>query len=457
MENKNTISCIFDIGQVFLSYLCYHITNMIRISWEIQFLVLPLPYHLYINIYMSTINPFARPLYVMLKPAGSLCNLRCKYCYYLEKNNLYQEQKSHVISDQMLEKFIKEYIESQTTPDVLFCWHGGETLMRPISFYRKALELQRTYARGRRIDNSIQTNATLLTDEWCEFFRENNFLVGVSIDGPQEFHDEYRRTATGKPTFHKVMQGIRLLNKHGVEWNALAVVNDFNADYPLDFYHFFKEIGCHYIQFTPIVERKVNRNDGLSLAPGMEEGGELIDFSVTPEQWGNFLCTIFDEWVRNDVGQYYIQIFDATLANWVGVQPGLCTLAKECGHAGVMEFNGDVYSCDHFVYPEHLLGNIQNKTITEMMYGEKQKAFSRLKHDCLPQQCRECQWQFACHGECPKNRFVRDKYGNPGLNYLCKGYRQFFEHVKPYMDFMKGELAAQRPPANVMNFVINAE
>lgn len=453
----NIISCIFDIEQYILSYLCYHITNMIRISWEIQFLVLPLPYHLYINIYMSTINPFARPLYVMLKPAGSLCNLRCKYCYYLEKNNLYQDQKSHVISDQMLEKFIKEYIESQTTPDVLFCWHGGETLMRPISFYRKALELQRTYARGRRIDNSIQTNATLLTDEWCEFFRENNFLVGVSIDGPQEFHDEYRRTATGKPTFHKVMQGIRLLNKHGVEWNALAVVNDFNADYPLDFYHFFKEIGCHYIQFTPIVERKIGRNDGLSLAPGMEEGGELIDFSVTPEQWGNFLCTIFDEWVRNDVGQYYIQIFDATLANWVGVQPGLCTLAKECGHAGVMEFNGDVYSCDHFVYPEHLLGNIQNKTITEMMYGEKQKAFSRLKHDCLPQQCRECQWQFACHGECPKNRFVRDKYGNPGLNYLCKGYRQFFEHVKPYMDFMKGELAAQRPPANVMNFVINAE
>ena len=406
---------------------------------------------------MSTINPFARPLYVMLKPAGSLCNLRCKYCYYLEKNNLYQEQKSHVISDQMLEKFIKEYIESQTTPDVLFCWHGGETLMRPISFYRRALELQRRYAGGRRIDNSIQTNATLLTDEWCQFFRENNFLVGVSIDGPQEFHDEYRRTATGKPTFHKVMQGIRLLNKHGVEWNALAVVNDFNAEYPLDFYHFFKEIGCHYIQFTPIVERKVIRNDGLSLAPGMEEGGELIDFSVTPEQWGNFLCTIFDEWVRNDVGNYYIQIFDATLANWVGVQPGLCTLAKECGHAGVMEFNGDVYSCDHFVYPEHLLGNIQNKTITEMMYGEKQKEFARLKHDCLPQQCRECQWQFACHGECPKNRFVRDKYGNPGLNYLCRGYHQFFEHVKPYMDFMKGELAAKRPPANVMNFVINAE
>lgn len=406
---------------------------------------------------MSTINPFARPLYVMLKPAGSLCNLRCKYCYYLEKNALYTEQKNHVISDEMLDKFIREYIEAQTSPDVLFCWHGGETLMRPISFYRRAIELQRKYARGRRIDNTIQTNATMLTDEWCEFFRENNFLVGVSIDGPQEFHDEYRRTATGKPTFHKVMQGIRLLNKHNVEWNALAVVNDFNADYPLEFYNFFKEIGCHYIQFTPIVERRIERNDGLSLAHGMEEGGELVDFSVTPEQWGKFLCTIFDEWVRHDVGTYFIQIFDATLANWVGVQPGLCSLAKECGHAGVMEFNGDVYSCDHFVYPEHRLGNINEKTITEMMYGEKQREFAKLKHELLPQQCRECPVEFACHGECPKNRFTRDKYGNPGLNYLCKGYRQFFEHVKPYMDFMKGELDAKRPPSNVMNFVASAE
>ena len=406
---------------------------------------------------MSTINPFARPLYVMLKPAGSLCNLRCKYCYYLEKNALYTEQKNHVISDEMLDKFIREYIEAQTSPDVLFCWHGGETLMRPISFYRRAIELQRKYARGRRLDNTIQTNATMLTDEWCEFFRENNFLVGVSIDGPQEFHDEYRRTATGKPTFHKVMQGIRLLNKHNVEWNALAVVNDFNADYPLEFYNFFKEIGCHYIQFTPIVERRIERNDGLSLAPGMEEGGELVDFSVTPEQWGKFLCTIFDEWVRHDVGTYFIQIFDATLANWAGVQPGLCSLAKECGHAGVMEFNGDVYSCDHFVYPEHLLGNINEKTITEMMYGEKQREFAKLKHELLPQQCRECPVEFACHGECPKNRFTRDKYGNPGLNYLCKGYRQFFEHVKPYMDFMKGEMDAKRPPSNVMNFVASAE
>lgn len=406
---------------------------------------------------MSTISPFARPVYVMVKPAGSLCNLRCKYCYYLEKGRLYAGQKNQVISDQTLETFIKEYIEAQTTPSVLFSWHGGETLMRPVAFYRRALELQQKYARGRRIDNTIQTNATLLTDEWCRFFRDNNFLVGVSIDGPQEFHDEYRRTATGRPTFHKVMQGIRMLNRYGVEWNALAVVNDYNADYPLDFYHFFKDIGCRYIQFTPIVERMAKRADGLTLAPGMEEGGTLADFSVTPEQWGRFLCDIFDEWVRNDVGSYFIQIFDATLANWAGVQPGLCSLAKECGHAGVMEFNGDVYSCDHFVYPEHLIGNIASHTITEMMYGEKQREFARMKHERLPQQCRECPVEFACHGECPKNRFVRDRYGNPGLNYLCQGYRQFFEHVRPYMDFMKAELDAQRPPSNVMEHFFGAE
>ena len=400
---------------------------------------------------MEIYDPFSRPMYVMLKPAGSLCNLRCKYCYYLEKRKLYQQNPNNIISDHMLEKFIKEYIEAQSTPQVLFTWHGGETLMRPIAFYKRALELQRIYGRGRQIDNCIQTNGTLITDKWCEFFKENNFLVGVSIDGPQEFHDEYRRTSMGQPTFLKVMAGIKLLNKHKVEWNALAVVNDFNADYPLDFYNFFRDIECRYIQFSPIVERIVNRPDGLTLAPGMSPGGTLTDFSVTPEQWGNFLCTIFDEWVKTDVGTYFVQIFDSTLANWVGEQPGVCTLAKECGHAGVMEFNGDVYSCDHFVYPEYRLGNLATRTITEMMYSEQQNQFARLKHQLLPQQCRECQFEFACHGECPKNRFVDDCYGNPGLNYLCQGYHQFFSHVAPYMDFMKRELDAKRPPANIMS------
>ena len=406
---------------------------------------------------MTTNFAFARPMYVMLKPAGSLCNLRCKYCYYLEKDKLYKQCKNHVISDELLEKFIKEYIEAQTTPQVLFTWHGGETLMRPISFYKRALELQRIYGRGRQIDNCIQTNGTLLTDEWCQFFKDNNFLVGVSIDGPQEFHDEYRRTATNKPTFVKVMNGINLLNKHGVEWNALAVVNDYNADYPIEFYRFFKQIGCKYIQFSPIVERVVKREDGLTLAPGMQGGDAgLADFSITPEQWGNFLCTIFDEWVHNDVGEYFVQLFDATLANWVGQAPGVCILAEECGHAGVMEFNGDVYSCDHFVYPEHLLGNLHTKTITEMMYSDQQNKFAKMKKQMLPQQCKECKFLFACHGECPKNRFLNDKYGNYGLNYLCKGYRQFFEHVEPYMNFMKRELENHRAPANVMKQIFVA-
>ncbi|SDF71026.1 transcriptional regulator [Bacteroidales bacterium KHT7] len=399
---------------------------------------------------MSTIAPFSKPLYVMLKPAGSLCNLACKYCYYLEKQKLYPLDKSKVISDALLEEFIKQYIEAQTMPQVLFTWHGGETLMRPISFYKHALELQKRYAYGRQIDNCIQTNGTMLTDEWCEFFKENNFLVGVSIDGPQEFHDEYRRTRSGKPSWHEVMKGIRLLQKHGVEWNALAVINDFNADYPKEFYHFFKDLGCRYIQFTPVVERTVKRADGLTLAPGMQEGGEVTDFSVTPEQWGNFLCTLYDEWVKQDVGEIFIQLFDATLANWAGVPPGVCSMSGECGHAAVMEFNGDVYSCDHFVYPEYRLGNIRQQTLTGLMYSDRQRNFGKLKTGTLTRQCRECRFLFACHGECPKNRFVRDVYGNPGHNYLCAGYRKFFEHVAADMDFMKAELDAQRPPSNIM-------
>lgn len=402
---------------------------------------------------MNTVAPFSRPLYIMLKPIGAACNLRCEYCYYLEKSNLYKDTPSRIITDKMLEDFTRQYIEAQTINEVLFAWHGGETTMRPLSFYRKAVELQKKYAGGRRISNVIQTNGTLLTDEWCQFFRENNFLVGISIDGPQEFHDEYRRTPTGGPSWKKVMRGINLLNRHGVEWNAMAVVNDYNADYPLEFYHFFKEMGCRYLQITPIVERIVNHDDGRHLAT-LTDGADapLADFSVTPEQWGDFLCAIFDEWVLNDVGLTFVEIFDCILANWVGVTPGICVYAKECGHAGVMEFNGDVYSCDHFVFPEYKLGNIHEKTLVEMLYGEQQQQFSRLKHKSLPQECLQCEWEFACHGECPKNRFVTDCYGNPGKNYLCSGYRKFFEHVAPYMDFMKNELLHQRPPANVMEF-----
>lgn len=401
-------------------------------------------------------TPFAKPLYVMLKPAGAHCNLACKYCYYLEKNNLYQNSHRHLMSDEMLEQFTREYIEAQTMPQVLFTWHGGEPLMRSIDFYKKALALQKKYAHGKQIDNVIQTNGTLLTDEWCEFFAKNHWLVGISIDGPQEYHDHYRVTPAGKPSWEKVMQGIQLLKKHHVEWNAMAVVNAYNAEHPLEFYHFFRDNGCQYLQFTPIVERLTEHEDGRTLA-SLADNREipLADASVTPEQWGNFLCTIFDDWVRHDVGKTFVEIFDCTLANWMGVLPGICAYSKECGHAGVMEHNGDVYSCDHFVFSEYKLGNIREQSLIDMLYGEKQQAFSRLKHTSLPRQCKECDMEFACHGECPKNRFEKDKYGEPGLNYLCQGYYQYYSHVAPYMDFMKRELLAQRPPANIMNVLKN--
>ena len=399
-------------------------------------------------------NPFAKPLYVMLKPAGAHCNLACKYCYYLEKNKLYPTAQRHLMSDEMLEQFTREYIEAQTMNQVLFTWHGGEPLLRSIDFYRKALSLQQKYAGGRRIDNVIQTNGTLLTDEWCEFFAQNHWLVGISIDGPQPDHDHYRLTAAGKPSWKKVMQGIKLLKKHGVEWNAMAVVNAYNANHPLEFYRFFKENGCQFLQFTPIVERQTRHEDGRTLASLADKNEiPLSEASVTPEQWGYFLCAIFDEWVRKDVGKIFVEIFDCTLANWMGISPGICAYSKECGHAGVMEHNGDVYSCDHFVFPEYKLGNIRDHSLIDMLYGEQQQEFSRLKHSSLPRQCKECDMEFACHGECPKNRFMKDKYGDSGLNYLCPGYYHYYQHVAPYMDYMKQELMAQRPPSNIMKVV----
>ena len=394
----------------------------------------------------------------MLKPVGSRCNMACQYCYYQEKGNA-------LLSEQLLEEFTRQYLEAQTMPQVLFTWHGGEPLLRPLSFYRKALELQRRYGQGLQIDNCIQTNGTLLTDEWCEFLRENNFLVGISIDGPEHLNilrsyhaSSHLSPHTSPPSshtshlslhtpFHDIMGGIGLLNKHGVQWNAMATVNAANADHPVEFYRFFRDIGCQFLQFTPVVEKgeRIEKR-----GKRREDKGERKEECITPQQWGRFLCSVYDEWVKRDVGKIFVQLFDATLANWVGEPPGVCSMAPTCGHAAVMEADGSVYSCDHFVFPEYRLGNIKKKTLTAMLYGERQLNFGRQKRDALPRQCRECEFLFACNGECPKNRFINDCYGEPGLNYLCEGYRQFFAHVAADMEFMAAELRVGRAPANIM-------
>lgn len=397
-------------------------------------------------------NPLTYPLYLMAKPIGAVCNLNCSYCYYLEKELLYENRKSYQMSDQLLERFVKEYIEAQPTPNVSFTWHGGESLLRDVEFYKKALRYQKMYAKGRQVENCIQTNGVLLNDDWCKFFAENNFLVGVSIDGPEHCHDIYRKNKGGKGTFREVMRGIELLKKHCVEFNTMSVINNYNARYPLEVYCFLKEIGSKYLQFSPVVERiAIGEKLSLQTPESERQNVKIAEWSVAPEQFGDFYIKIFDEWVKKDVGETFVQLFDATLAGFVGVEPGVCYFAKRCGHAAVMEFNGDVYSCDHFVFPEHRLGNIYQTPFLTMMLSEQQVAFGEKKR-MLPTQCLECKFLSVCNGECPKNRFVSTKEGEPNVNYLCEGYKSFFSHVEPYMRFMAKELAANRPPANVMKW-----
>ncbi len=396
---------------------------------------------------------FGRPLFLMAKPAGSSCNLRCSYCYYLEKSGLYQDS-SQLMDEETLELFIKEYIESQTTPEVMFIWHGGEPMLRPIAFYQRAIELQQRYANGRRIDNCIQTNATLITDEWCKFLSRNNFLVGVSIDGPRQMHDALRKTHQGDGSYGDVIRGIRLLTKYHIEWNAMATVNAVNVKHPLEFYRFFRdELECRYLQFTPVVERTDTSNGSHRLMHGAESNGTVTPYSITAKQWGEFLCAIFDEWVHNDVGTMFVQLFDSTLANWVGAPAGVCTMSKYCGQGAAIEHNGDVYSCDHFVFPEYKLGNIHDSSLISMMYGSKQREFGESKHRSLPRQCHECRYEFACHGECPRNRFITTADGEPGLNYLCEGYYTFFAHAHKAMEYMQRQLEHGEPPANVMSWL----
>ncbi len=343
-----------------------------------------------------------------------------------------------------LENYIKKYIELNRGGVANFIWHGGEPLLAGLEFFEKAVQLQNKYAGETLIVNCIQTNGTLLNNDWCSFFNEQDWLVGISLDGPEHIHNASRTYTSGRGSFAKVMEGIDMLVRHGVEWNAMAVVNSINVKCPEEFYAFFKKAGCRYLQFTPIVERRTSAGRLASCT----QKGTLTEQSITPAEWGDFLCRVFDCWIKEDVGRIFVQIFDATLANWLGEMPGLCSMGKSCGHAAVVAHNGDIYCCDHFVFPEYKLGNINNDDLRKIMTGNVNTAFSRLKTMSMPAKCSDCRFLFACNGECPKNRFV-DQSGTPH-NYLCRAYKKFFAHAAPYMDFMAAEFKAKRSPANVM-------
>jgi len=396
--------------------------------------------------------------HLMAKPTGPLCNLNCEYCYYLEKKNLYTGLGNYKMSDDVLEEYIRQYIGSQHIPVVNFVWQGGEPCLLGIDFFKNVIELQHKYAGGRQIVNSFQTNGVLLNHQWCRFFRDNHFLVGISIDGPREIHDYYRKYRNNKPTWDEVMRGIHLLQQNKVEFNTLTVVNKHNSNFPLEVYHFLKDIGSQFQQYIPIVEKKALDKDNyplLLVSPEYEHAARLTDWSVDGESYGDFLIAIFDEWIKNDVGQYYVQQFDTSLASWAGQSPGICIYMETCGNAPVIEHNGDVYSCDHYVYPENILGNIMETDLMELMNIPKQSVFGKAKHTTLPKYCIECDYKFACNGECPKHRVIISPEGEPGLNYLCKGLKKYFKRVDPYMKFMANELKHKRPPANVMGWANN--
>lgn len=397
---------------------------------------------------------------VMVKPIGSVCNLNCTYCYYLEKRKLYPGTQNFRLSDELLELFVKQFIEVHEVPVVTFTWQGGEPTLLGIDFFKKVLALQKKYAGGKSIENAFQTNGTRLNDEWCSFFTDNRILVGISIDGEEHNHDHFRKTASGGPTFKRVMKGIELLHKYKTEFNTLSVVNSYNAKYALETYRFLKKAGSGFLQFLPVVERIATRCETGKLdLVSSSFGGDasVTDWSVSARDFGRFLITIFDEWVRNDVAKYFVQIFDTTLANHVGEMPGVCVFAETCGDALVMEHNGDVFSCDHFVYPENYLGNITETPLVEMLKSQKQFDFGLDKRNKLPRYCLRCEVRYACNGECPKHRFLLSPDGQPGLNYLCEGYKMFFHHAEPYMEYMAKELKNKRAPANVMQWIRNKE
>jgi uncharacterized protein len=391
----------------------------------------------------------------MAKPTGSLCNLDCTYCFYLEKENLYPGTKNWQMSPAVLEAYIRQYIESQNQDVVTFAWQGGEPTLLGIPWFENVVALQKNYSAGKRIENVLQTNGVTVNEEWAQFLADNNFLIGISIDGPRELHDIYRVDKGHQATFDQVVRGIEYLKAAKVRFNTLTVVHRKNSYHALEVYRFLKEIGSGFMQFIPVVERRATQpfaNGLVLLSPNHAAYAEVTDWSVEPHAYGDFLCAIFDEWVRDDVGKYFVQLFDVTLELWLGMPPSLCVFSETCGDALVLEHQGDLYSCDHYVYPENKLGNIIDDPLAGLAASEKQRSFGNAKRDSLPDFCRKCDVRFACNGECPKHRFMTTPDGEPGLNYLCAGYKKFFHHVAPYMEFMGRELLNHRPPARVMEY-----
>ena len=398
-------------------------------------------------------NSGPRYFQVMAKPIGPICNLDCSYCFYLEKEKLFPGSKDFSMTDEILEQFIKQKIEGQDIDTVSFVWQGGEPTLLGVDYFEKVVELQRKYANGKKIENGFQTNGILLNDEWCSFFAENNILIGISIDGPAHLHDKYRILKGGQPSFNKVMQGIEFLKKHHVEFNTLTVVNKHNSYHPLEVYNFLKETGSGYMQFIPVVERIAPSEELKLVSPGYEGNAQVTEWSVEPVQYGNFLCEIFDEWVKEDVGRYFIQVFDVALESQIGMEQSLCVFKETCGKALAIEHNGDVYSCDHYVYPGNKLGNILDNPLESLVYSQQQIEFGEDKKTGLPDYCLNCEVRYACNGECPKHRFIKTPDGEEGLNYLCAGYKKFFSHIEPHMKFMAQELLNKRPAANIMKVI----
>jgi uncharacterized protein len=365
-------------------------------------------------------------VHILAKPTGAICNLGCSYCFFLDKELLYEGDQFRM-SDEMLDEYIKSLIDQHKVPQVNIAWQGGEPTLMGLDFYRKSIEIAQKYKKpAMSFLHTMQTNGTLLNDEWCEFFAEHNFLIGISIDGPRELHDAYRVNKRGEGTFDKVMRGLRLLQKHKVEYNILTTVNHMNGSYPLEVYRFLRDdAGTDWMQFIPVVERVDEHGNPADL-----RGNHASERSVGAKQFGNFLITVFDEWVRNDVGSVFVQTFEASGRNWAGMESsGMCVFNESCGAGLALEHNGDLYSCDHFVDPEFKIGNIADTSIDELVSGQQQYQFGQDKLTNLPQYCLDCDVRFACHGECPKNRFITTPDGEPGLNYLCAGFKDFFHHI----------------------------